>query len=45
MVLQKCEKLLDIDAVADAYYHLAHQAKGAWGFEIDLRPHDEDFFG
>ncbi len=38
------ESLLGIDAVAEAYYHLAHQDKGAWGFEIDLRPHDEDFF-
>ena len=39
------EPLLDIDAVAEAYWNLAQQDRGAWTFEIDLRPHNEDFFG
>jgi NAD(P)-dependent dehydrogenase (short-subunit alcohol dehydrogenase family) len=39
------EPLLDVDAVAQAYWDLTQQDKGAWAFEIDMRPHDEDFFG
>ena len=33
-----------IQELADAYWHLVQQDKSAWGFEIDLRPHDEGFF-
>ena len=42
--LAESEPLLDVDAVAQAYWDLAHQDSRAWTFEIDLRPHDEDFF-
>ena len=35
---------MNIDAVAHAYWRLVRQDKGAWGFEIDLRPHNEGFF-
>ncbi len=38
------EPLLDIDEVAEAYWSLVRQDKGAWAFEIDLRPHNEGFF-
>ena len=36
--------LLDVDAAAGAYWDLVQQDRSAWTFEIDLRPHDEDFF-
>ena len=39
--VEEGEPLLNIDAVAAAYWSLVQQDKGAWGFEIDLRPHDE----
>ncbi len=42
--VEEDEPLLNIDAVAAAYWSLVQQDKGAWGFEIDLRPHDEGFF-
>ena len=42
--VEESEPLMNIDAVADAYWRLVQQDKGAWGFEIDLRPHDEGFF-
>ena len=42
--VEEGEPLLNIDAVAAAYWSLVQQDKGAWGFEIDLRPHDEGFF-
>ncbi len=38
------EPLLDADAVARVYWDLVQQDRRAWTFEIDLRPHDEDFF-
>ena len=38
------EPLLDVDAVANSYSDLVRQKRGAWSFEIDLRPHDEGFF-
>ncbi len=36
--------LLDTDAVAQAYWDLTQQGKGAWTLEIDVRPNEEDFF-
>lgn len=38
------EPLLDTDAAADSYWGLIQQDRGGWTFEIDLRPHDEEFF-
>lgn len=35
---------LDPDAIADSYWLLANQERGAWTFEMDLRPNREDFF-
>jgi len=38
------EPMLDPDRMADAYWHLANQARSAWTLELDLRPHTEQFF-
>lgn len=38
------DPLLDPDAIADSYWTLANQERGAWTFEMDLRPNREDFF-
>ena len=35
--------LLDIDAIADAYWVLHHQHRSAWTLELDLRPWAENF--
>ena len=35
--------LLDIDAIADTYWHLHTQHRSAWTQEIDLRPFKESF--
>jgi NAD(P)-dependent dehydrogenase (short-subunit alcohol dehydrogenase family) len=35
--------LLDIDAIADSYWHLHRQHRSAWTHEIDLRPYKEPF--
>lgn len=35
--------LLDIDAIADAYWHLHRQKPSAWTQELDLRPFKEPF--
>jgi NAD(P)-dependent dehydrogenase (short-subunit alcohol dehydrogenase family) len=35
--------LLDIDAIADSYWHLHTQHRSAWTHEIDLRPYKEPF--
>lgn len=35
--------LLDIDAIADAYWFLHVQQRSAWTFELDLRPFKEPF--
>ena len=39
----KEEDLLKPAAIADAYWHLAHQDRSAWTQEIDLRPFKENF--
>ncbi len=36
--------LLEPKSIADAYWGLTQQDRGAWTFEIDLRPHNEQFF-
>jgi NAD(P)-dependent dehydrogenase (short-subunit alcohol dehydrogenase family) len=28
-------------AIAETYFHLAHQDRSAWSFQVDLRPHGE----
>ncbi|MDE0297788.1 MAG: SDR family NAD(P)-dependent oxidoreductase [Candidatus Poribacteria bacterium] len=38
------EPLLDPDAIAETYWSLVNQDKSAWSFEVDLRPHNEEFF-
>jgi NAD(P)-dependent dehydrogenase (short-subunit alcohol dehydrogenase family) len=35
--------MLDIDAIADAYWMLHHQQRSAWTQELDLRPWAESF--
>jgi NAD(P)-dependent dehydrogenase (short-subunit alcohol dehydrogenase family) len=35
--------LLDIDAIAEAYWVLHHQHRSAWTLELDLRPWAENF--
>ncbi len=35
--------LLNIDAIADAYWHLHCQHPSAWTHELDLRPFKEPF--
>ncbi|MGI8432032.1 MAG: SDR family NAD(P)-dependent oxidoreductase [Chthoniobacterales bacterium] len=38
------EPQLDPDAIAQSYWALAEQPRSAWSFELDLRPHGEEFF-
>lgn len=38
------EPLLEPDAIADTYWALIQQEKSAWSFEVDVRPHNEEFF-
>ena len=38
------EPQLDPDGMAEAYWHLASQARTAWTLELDLRPAREKFF-
>ena len=37
------EALLDPDAIAETYWHLAHQHRSAWTMETELRPFCEKF--
>jgi NAD(P)-dependent dehydrogenase (short-subunit alcohol dehydrogenase family) len=37
------EFFLKPDAIADTVYHLAHQDRSAWTFEVDLRPFGENW--
>jgi NAD(P)-dependent dehydrogenase (short-subunit alcohol dehydrogenase family) len=39
----KDEDLLKPDAIADTYWHLAHQDRSAWTMELELRPFKERF--
>ena len=38
------EPLLAPDAIADTYWALVQQDRSAWSFEVDVRPHNEEFF-
>ncbi len=38
------EPFLNPDAIADSYWNLIRQDKGAWTLELDLRPFKEEFF-
>ncbi|HSD09394.1 MAG TPA: SDR family NAD(P)-dependent oxidoreductase [Candidatus Binatia bacterium] len=40
--LQKEDRLLP-DAIAETYWHLAHQDRSAWTMELDVRPFKEKF--
>ncbi len=37
------EDMLRPDAIAESYWHLAHQDQSAWTMELDLRPFKEKF--
>jgi NAD(P)-dependent dehydrogenase (short-subunit alcohol dehydrogenase family) len=39
----KDEDLLKPEAIADTYWHLAHQDRSAWTMELELRPFKEKF--
>jgi len=39
----KDEDLLRPDAIAETYWHLAHQNRSAWTMELELRPFKEKF--
>jgi NAD(P)-dependent dehydrogenase (short-subunit alcohol dehydrogenase family) len=39
----KDEDMLKPDAIADTYWHLAHQDSSAWTLDIDVRPFKEKF--
>ena len=38
------DPLLEPDAIADTYWALIQQQRSAWSFEVDVRPHNEEFF-
>jgi NAD(P)-dependent dehydrogenase (short-subunit alcohol dehydrogenase family) len=40
---QKDEDLLKPDAIAETYWHLAHQNRSAWTQELEVRPFKEKF--
>ncbi len=42
--LEPDELLLEPDAIADTYWALVQQERSAWSFEVDVRPHNEEFF-
>jgi NADP-dependent 3-hydroxy acid dehydrogenase YdfG len=37
------EDMLDPDAIAETYWHLAHQHRSAWTMELEVRPFKERF--
>jgi len=37
------EDMLDPDAIAETYWHLAHQDRSAWTMELEVRPFREKF--
>jgi NAD(P)-dependent dehydrogenase (short-subunit alcohol dehydrogenase family) len=39
----KDEDLLKPDAIAETYWHVAHQDRSAWSMELELRPFKEKF--
>ena len=42
--LAEDEALLDPEDIAQVYWDLVTQRRGAWSFEVDVRPHREAFF-
>lgn len=42
--LSESEPLLKPDAIAETYWALVQQERSAWSFEVDVRPHNEEFF-
>ena len=38
------EPTLDPDEIADTYWNLVQQPRSSWTFELDVRPHNEEFF-
>lgn len=38
------DPILNPEAMAESYWHLITQDHSAWTLELDLRPHQEDFF-
>lgn len=42
--LSETEPLLKPDAIAETYWALVQQERSAWSFEVDVRPHNEEFF-
>lgn len=38
------DPLLEPNAIADTYWALVQQERSAWSFEVDVRPHNEEFF-
>jgi len=39
----KPDSMLDPDAIADTYWHVAQQPRSAWTWEVELRPWLETF--
>jgi NAD(P)-dependent dehydrogenase (short-subunit alcohol dehydrogenase family) len=39
----KAEDMLNPDAIAETYWHLAHQDRSAWTMELEVRPFKEKF--
>lgn len=37
------EDMLDPAAIAESYWHIAHQDRSAWTHELDVRPFKEQF--
>ncbi len=42
--VEEGDPLLEPDAIADTYWALIQQDRSAWSFEVDVRPHNEEFF-
>lgn len=42
--LEDDEPTLNPDEIADTYWSLVQQPRSAWTFELDVRPHNEEFF-
>ncbi len=42
--VQEGDPLLEPDAIASTYWALVQQERSAWSFEVDVRPHNEEFF-
>ena len=42
--LDEDEPLLDPDEIAETYWTLVQQKRSSWTFELDVRPHNEEFF-